>query len=446
MRHSLVSPSQTQRSAKRSAVSPRSFPGTPLMFLLAGFTWLTVAYLIGVASSIGLVYGTPLPHWLKPIHVHGALVGGILQLATGGLLLALGQSSERKEASVHSRPALFMTINAGTAGLLVGLWLRNMTVAGIAGLLLIGALLSLFKRAWIYFATAGSALRGAGWLYRIALSALLAGLMAGTAMAFRLTDGYYAHTRLAHVHLIVLGFATLAFLVAVHQLMPVLLRMPLALGAVGRLALWVLPAGFALLLGAFLTSSLWLEIGVGSLLLASIALCSFPLAVTWIKAGSQGTAATDHLLSGVFFLLLATAAGLVMAGNYLSNPPFLPIGSLHLIAYTHLAFIGFFTQVTCGCLSYVVPTLLAVGRVQNTAKREVYRAQLEAIMDRWRGVHLTGMSLGVMALCVLASLTWSMPLGSPYVQGAVWTAAALLVISLALFAAKLAWAVGLRPS
>jgi len=136
----------------------------------------------------------------------------------------------------------------------------------------------------------------------------------------------------------------------------------------------------------------------------------------------------------------------VMAGNYLTNPPFLPIGSLHLMAYTHLAFIGFFTQVTCGCLSYFVPDLLAADRVQNTARRDVYRAQLDAIMDRWRGVQLTGMSLGTMALCLLASLTWSIPLASAYVQGAAWIASGLLVISLTLFAAKLAWAVGLRPS
>jgi hypothetical protein len=39
-----------------------------------------------------------------------------------------------------------------------------------------------------------------------------------------------------------------------------------------------------------------------------------------------------------------------------------------------------------------------------------------------------------------------MPLSSPYVQSTVWIAAGLLLASLTLFAAKLAWAVGLRPS
>jgi hypothetical protein len=67
-------------------------------------------------------------------------------------------------------------------------------------------------------------------------------------------------------------------------------------------------------------------------------------------------------------------------------------------------------------------------------------------MNRWRTLQLAGMSLGTMALCVLASLTWSLPLSSPYVHDTVWIAAGLLVASLTLFAAKLAWAVGLEPS
>jgi hypothetical protein len=85
-------------------------------------------------------------------------------------------------------------------------------------------------------------------------------------------------------------------------------------------------------------------------------------------------------------------------------------------------------------------------RVHNTAKRELYRAELEGIMNRWRTVQLAGLSLGTMALSVLAALTWSMPLGSLYVQTTVWVAAGLLLASLTLFTAKLAWAVGLRPS
>ena len=34
---------------------------TPLIFLLTGFTWLLLSFLLGIAMVIGLVKGTPLP-------------------------------------------------------------------------------------------------------------------------------------------------------------------------------------------------------------------------------------------------------------------------------------------------------------------------------------------------------------------------------------------------
>jgi hypothetical protein len=420
--------------------------GTPLTFLLTGFTWLAGSFLLGIALIIGLLHGTPLPQWLKPMHVHGALVGGILQLAIGSLLLSLARFSDRKEAPVQSRWALFLMLNMATATLLLSFWLGNMTAAGLVGLLLAGIVLSLAKPAWVHVGTAFDQPAGAGWMYRIALAALVIGVAAAIAMAFRLTDGYYAHVRLAHIHLLVLGFMTVGFLVALHQLLPVLLKQPPALGRMTLIALWSVPAGFAVLLGAFLMSAVWLEVAAGCLLVVSIALCTFHLIGMWMKADSSGTAATDHLLVAAFFLLLGTGTGLAMGANYLRNPPLLPIGSLHLVAYTHLAFIGFVTQGVFGGLSYYVPELLAMTRVQNHAKRQAYRAQLDAIMNRWRTVQLAGLSLGTMALSVLASLIWSLPLGSPFVQSTVWVAAGLLAVSLAVFTAKLAWAVGLRPS
>lgn len=446
MRQSLVSTSRSRRATKRGALASVNLPGTPLTFLLTGFTWLGVAFLLGIALIIGLVYGTPLPHWLKPVHVHGALVGGILQLLIGSLLFSIARSSERKDAYLQSRFALFLLFNGATAGLLVSFWLGNMTTAGLAGLLLVATVLSLTKTVWHHLGRALTEPVGMAWMYRLAFVALVAGLAAGLAMAFRLTDGYYAYARLAHVHFIVLGGVTVAFVAALYQSLPALLHRPVISGLMARLALWSLPTGLALLLAAFLMSAVWLEIIVGCLLTASIALWTLHLLSTWLKAGSPGTAVTDHLLLGAFFLLLTTIAGLAMAANYLRNPPLLPMGSLHLVAYTHLALIGFVTQVIFGGLSFLVPDFLAITRVQNQAKQEVYRAQLDGIMNRWRSVQLAGVSLGTMALSVLASLIWSLPLASPYVQSSVWIAAGLLIATLALFTAKLAWAVGLRPS
>jgi hypothetical protein len=417
-----------------------------LTFLLTGFTWLSLSFLLGMALILGLVHGTPLPRWLKPMHVHGALVGGILHLAIGGLLLWLARSSDRDQAPAQPRSALFWTLNAATVGLLSSFWLGNMTIAGLAGLLLTGAIFSLTKPVWILVGKTSIQMIGAGWMYRMAWVALLAGLIAAIALAFRVTDGYYAHVRLAHVHLIVLGFITVGFTVALHQLFPTLLGRSSVESPMVRLALWSLPTGLGVLLAAFLMSALWVEMAVGCVLLAGITISMSHLLRTWLNTGSSGTAATDHLLIGVFFLFLTIVAGLAMGANYLKSPPLLPIGSLHLVAYTHLAFVGFITQVICGSLSYLIPDLLAVARVQNHAKQEGYRGQLEGIMNRWRTIQLMGMSLGTIALSVLASLTWSVPLGSPSVQSTVWIAVGLLLTSLTLFAVKLAWVVGQRPS
>ena len=193
-----------------------------------------ITFLLGIALIIGLVYGTPLPRWLKPVHVHGALVGGILQLAVGGLLVLIARVRTAKMQHAQSHTALFLAWNGATAALLLGFWLGDMTIVGLAGLLLAATVLSLSKTAWIHFGKAA----GVGVMYRIALVALLGGLAAGMAMAFRLTDGFYAHARLGHIHLIVLGCLTLSFIVALRQLMPILLRTTLVLSSMTRFSLW----------------------------------------------------------------------------------------------------------------------------------------------------------------------------------------------------------------
>jgi len=67
----------------------------PLTFLIAGFSWLLLSSLVGLAILIGLVHGTALPSWLRLVHVHATLVGGILQLMIGGLLASPLTTSER---------------------------------------------------------------------------------------------------------------------------------------------------------------------------------------------------------------------------------------------------------------------------------------------------------------------------------------------------------------
>jgi hypothetical protein len=415
------------------------------MFLLTGFGWLVVSSIVGIAILIGMVHGTPLPQWLRLAHVHGALVGGVAQMILGGFLAFIPPLLMTGQKQRDSYPVLFLAINLGTIGMIAGFYFRNYTVLGIAGFLVVASFLWIARDAW---AQARKSLNRPPlnlWFYAVALLALFAGLAVGEAMAFRLAHESYGHVRLAHIHLNILGFVTLAIVGTMHNLLPTVLNAPLYSPRLARAVFILVPLGVAVLIGGFLNSSLRIEIAAGIILFVGASLYAVNMFRTWLASGYTGNAASDHLLIGTFFLLLTIVLGILVATNSLSDPPYMPYGSLHLVAYTHMALIGFILQTICGALSHLVPITLAVSRVESTKKRGPYLEQLTTMIDRWRSVQLVGLSFGPMGLAVVALLTWVTPLNAPSVQIATWVTAGLLLCGLALFSAKLAWLVGLRP-
>jgi len=418
----------------------------PLTFLVTGFGWLLLSSLVGLATLIGLIHGTPLPSWLRSVHVHGILVGGILQLMIGGLLASLSSDSKSSHAGSNSYPWLFATLNAATVLLLVGFGLGNMMIVGGAGIAVIGAVASLAPTAWQYARQSRTQSTDPSWLYRVSLISLLVGLIISVAMAFQFVQQYYAHARLLHLHLILLGFVTMAMIGATHRLLPIVLNAELYSLKLARFVMVALPAGFAVLIGGFITSSLRLELAIGGLLILSIGLYAYNLLRTWLRAGHAGNAASDHLLLATFFLVLMMIMGVLVGANFLPEPSTLPFGSLHLVAYTHMALIGFILQTVFGVLSYGIPEILATDRTTSRKKQALFREQLAAIMDRWRAVQLTGLSLGTMGFGVLAAMAWNFPLSSPYIQIATWVTLCLLLGSLTIFIGKLAWVLGALPS
>jgi hypothetical protein len=418
---------------------------TPLTFLLTGFTWLLLASLIGIATLLGLVYGTPLPRWLRTVHAHGALIGGLLQLLIGGLLASIAYISEDRQGQSTPRPGLYFSFNAATLALLASLGYGHMQLAAMAGLLLLAVVATLARSAWEHVQEELAGPPNAAWIYLVSAGALFIGLLVGIGMALQLAPEYFAHARLLHLHAILLGFFTVILVAVSHQLLPIVLRKELASLALGRATIMFLFAGFAALIGGFVTSSLRFELVIGSLLLFVTALYAVNLFRTWIASGFSGNATSDHLLIATLFLVLATGTGILMGANYLSEPPFFPMGSLHMTAYTHLAFLGFMVNTMCGALSYGLPLFLAASRVPNQKKRGTYREQLDSIMNRWRTVQLVGISFGTMGLAVTAALTWTAPLGALSVRVSTWIAAALLLTGLTVFAAKLAWIAGIDP-
>ncbi|HJR75464.1 MAG TPA: hypothetical protein VJ805_00770 [Nitrospiraceae bacterium] len=409
-------------------------PGSPVLVLLTGLGWLVLASLLGLAILIGIVRGTPLPSSIKLIHVHGALVGGLLQMMIGAVLMGLAISTTMNRPSALS--VRFILFNTATLALLGGFALRDYRITGSAGTALTVTVLLWGKEIWQFLRREH---RDAidRFYYGFALLALAGGLLIGTGLAFHLIETRQGHARLAHIHLTVLAFMTLAAIGLLQRWVPAALHGPIARPGLNAATLLLLPAGTAGLLTGFLLTSLEIQLVAGGFFLIGILLHLYNQVRTWLEAGQPGHSATDHLLASSFFLFLTTVLGLAASFNSLRSPPLLPYGTLHIVAYTHTAFIGFLLQVAIGGLSILLPAWLA-SQIASTKKRGPYFARLIGVMNKWRAVQLFTLGCGTLGLSVLASLTWTMPLGSSTTQAVAWAAVGLLAVNLALFCAKVA--------
>lgn len=420
-------------------------PGRPLTFLLTGFAWLLLASLVGLAILVGLVRGTPLPHWIRHAHVHAALVGGVAQMILGASLIFIAPLLMTGRTQRESHPLLFLTINGSALGMVAGFGLHNYTVIGVSGLFVIASFLWIARDTWLQAKSSLNAPPLNLWFYALAVLALFGGLAAGETMAFAWAQQSFGYVRLAHIHLNILGFITLAIVGTMHNLLPTVVNAPLYSPRLARAVILVFPLGLAMLIGGFMNSSVAIEIAGGGVLVLSALLYAYNLFNTWVRSGHQGSAASDHLLVATFFLVLTLVLGVLVAANNLGTTPLMPFGSLHLVAYTHMALIGFILQTIVGALSHLVPVTLSVRRVQSPKKRAPYLAHLMSVIDRWRTIQVASLSMGTMGLALLASLTWNVPLSSPYVQNAMWACVGLLLAGLTVFTVKLVTVLWTEP-
>ncbi|HKN86465.1 MAG TPA: hypothetical protein VJV04_06380 [Nitrospiraceae bacterium] len=418
----------------------------PPLFLLTGFAWLMLSSLVGIFLFLSMTRSIPLQPMLRLLHVHGALIGGVAQMILGAMLAFIPPLLMSGRDRPESHPVLFAFMNVGTIGILVGFWLQHYTVVGVSGLLVLVAFLSLLTDA---IRQSRSSLMSPPlnlWFYGIALVAVLAGLGMGLAMAFRvLPVAFLGQGRLAHIHLNLLGFVTLTIIGTMHNLLPTVLNTRLHSGRLARITFFILPLAVVLLVTGFLLSNLWVQIGAGVILLAGVLLYSYNILRTWMEAGRPSNIASDHFLLATLFLVLTVATGILVSANFLWDPPGVPFGRLHLVAYTHLALIGFVLQTIVGALSHLLPISLAVGRVPSNKKRGPYLATLTAIAGRWRIVQVATLTFGTIGLALVAALVWQYSLGSAIVQIASWTTAAFLFIGLSVFGAKIGLLLAQRP-
>ena len=66
-------------------------------------------------------------------------------------------------------------------------------------------------------------------------------------------------------------------------------------------------------------------------------------------------------------------------------------------------------------------------------------------MNRWRAAQVSTVSFGALGLVLVASLTWNLPLSSPWIQAATWGSLGLLLIHLTMVTVKVTQALNAHP-
>src|SRR5262245_60415592 len=144
----------------------------PLTFLLTGFTWLLFSSVLGLALLVGLVRGTSLPSWLRLVHVHAALVGGVAQMIMGAMLSFVPPLLMTAQKRRDSHPVLFVVVNGGALAVVAGFGSQlPMLVAG-GGLLVLGAFVAVGRDAWQQARHSLNSPPLNLWFYAVALAAL----------------------------------------------------------------------------------------------------------------------------------------------------------------------------------------------------------------------------------------------------------------------------------
>ena len=308
-------------------------------------------------------------------------------------------------------------MNGGTIGVLMGFWVQDYTIVGISGALVVVAFL-VFGDGRPPSSSNSSLVSPPLnlWFYGTALLALLAGLGFGESMAFRTIPlPFLGQGRLAHIHLNLLGFATLSIIGTMHNLFPTVLNAQLYSPRLARLTLSDLTGRHTSPGRGFLLSNLWAQIGAGAVVLAAVVMYAIICcALGWAPAG------LEHCVRSFFACHIVPLAR--RTHRYLSGREFF-VGAVRRAVRTaascgdtHLALIGFILQTIFGALSYLLPIMSGGQPRRQQQKTRTLFAQLTSIVERWRILQVGAFTLGTMGLAVVAALVWNYNLHSTVVQ------------------------------
>lgn len=418
----------------------------PPLFLLTALVWLAASVLLGLYGWVGKEAGWPVPLQLRVLHVHMALVGGVAQMIFGALLTFIPPLLMVPFEEKKSRGVQYVLLNGGAAGLLVGFWLGDLPLVGLFGAAVGLAFVLLFAET---LAMVRRSIQRTGlnlWFYGLAILALVVGIGLAEAIAF----GAFAPervnlARLAHLHLNLLGFVTLIVVGTMHNFYPTVAGSTLYSQRLALASFVALPVGALALIAGFLLAEPLVQVGAGLVILAGVLCYGWNIFKTWLAAETKDSLPVLHLLCATGWLLLTACGGLFLAWNSRTDPPEIPIGTAHLMGYSHMALAGFVLQTIMGALSHLLPVLLALSRVKSRKKRGPYLEKLTGMVESGKWVQLGALNLGLVAM-----LGWGV---SASVSGLrtdqtiilLWFAAALLLVAVTLFAGKVVRLLAMQP-
>jgi nitrite reductase (NO-forming) len=333
--------------------------------------WLGLALLAATAERT-----LPVARWLA---VHLFLLGA----ATTAILL---WSEHFAVALLHARQpderwseARLLGANLAVLGVLTGVWAELPALTGAACLLLVAAVTAhLVVLVRLGRGALGGRLKPVVGYYRAAAAALVAGAVLGWSLAAGvLGDRLHAGLRLAHIHVMLLGWIGLPVLGTLFMLWPTVLGVPMRdrTARVARRVLWLTGAGLAVAGAALAAGWRWPAAAGVAGYAAGVALAvdlfvrtvrrrpAVSAAAAWMLGAALGWLAAA-LVADLF--LLATRTLTVLHDDV---EPLLPV-----------LLLGFVGQVLVGALTYLLPVVLSRGPQQRgTSQRTLewaWRARL----------------------------------------------------------------------
>ncbi|MFF8925934.1 multicopper oxidase domain-containing protein [Streptomyces longwoodensis] len=345
--------------------------------------WLVLALLAATAQQT-----LPVARWLA---IHLFLLGA----ATTAIVV---WSEHFAVALLHAKlpderwsDARLAGVNLAVAGVLTGVWADLSLLIGIACALLVAVITAhLIVLVRMGRGALGGRLAPIVGFYRAAAAALVVGAVLGWMLATaHAGPRYYAGLRLAHIHVMLLGWIGLPVLGTLFMLWPTVLGVRMAERAT-KVARWVLAltgGGLVVMVAALAVGWRWAAVtgvvmyagGVGVAVELSVRTVRRRRPISSAAAWTLG-AATGWLVAGVVADAAILAAGsLVEASD--------GVGSLVLVWLA-----GFVAQVLIGALTYLLPIVLGTGPKE--------RATLRAVLERGWLVRATVLNTGVALLAL----------------------------------------------